>query len=115
LKPASSNIDQLVSVAMSACSVRRAMLPSATPGRKVPGSSTPYFGCRMRANASAPARHLRLRSILGWYHISNQPWCSASSISMRWLGSEVIELTSVRRSSSPSFSIGPDQRRGSGS
>ena len=61
----------------------------------------------MRASASAPARHLRLRSILGWYHISNQPLRSASSISMRGRGSELIELTSERRSSSPSFSIGP--------
>ena len=65
LKPASSNFDQLRSVAISACSVSRAMLSSLTPCRKLPGSSTPCSGWRMRASASAPARHLRLRSILG--------------------------------------------------
>src|SRR5215470_13680623 len=68
----------------------------------------------MRASASAPARHLRLRSILGWYHISHQPLASASSISIRGRASEVMESTKERRSSSPSFSIGPDQRRASG-
>src|SRR5262249_41557011 len=68
----------------------------------------------MRASASAPARHLRLRSILGWYHISHQPLASASSISIRGRASEVMESTKERRSSSPSFSIAPDQRRASG-
>ncbi len=65
LKPASSNTAQSRSAVMSACSVRRAMVASSTPGRKVSGSCTPCLGWRMRASASAPARQRCLMSILG--------------------------------------------------
>jgi hypothetical protein len=99
---------------MSTCSAKRDTLPSATPGKKHPGSSTPKRGWRMRASASAPARHLRLRSIFGWYHISNQPFPSASSISMRGRGRALMVSRSERRSASPSLSIAPDQFFGPG-
>src|SRR3954469_17528181 len=63
----------------------------------------------MRASASAPARHVRFRSIFGWYQISNQPMVRASSISTRGR-CPATESSTRRRSPSSSSSIGPDQR-----
>src|SRR5271170_1885531 len=65
----------------------------------------------MRASASAPARHLRFRSILGWYQISNQLLRSASAIAIRGGSSAVICSIGAWRSASVICSIGPDQLR----
>src|ERR1700733_4277429 len=49
----------------------------------------------MRASASAPARHLRFRSILGWYQISNQLLRSASAIAIRGRSWAAVESVSA--------------------
>ena len=83
LKPASSNIDQSHSVATSACCGEFGDAVLVDVGQEAAGQQHAELGWRMRASASAPARHLRLRSIFGWYQISNQFLRSASSISIR--------------------------------